>query len=76
MSEYGEITQVQLIQKEKKYTFRINTSGNTFKKESEFLAHYQQFLGADAQISVEYVDEIPVLQSGKRKLIVNEGAEH
>lgn len=76
LSEYGEITQVQLIQKEKKYTFRINTSGNTFKKESEFLAHYQQFLGADAQISVEYVDEIPVLQSGKRKLIVNEGAEH
>ena len=76
LSEYDEITQVQLIQKEKRYTFRINTSGNTFKKESEFLAHYQQFLGADAQIQVVYVDEIPVLQSGKRKLVVNEGPDH
>jgi len=73
LSEYDEIAQVQLIQKEKRYTFRINTSGNTFKRESEFLAHYQQFLGADAQIQVVYVDEIPVLQSGKRKLVVNEG---
>lgn len=76
LSDYEEITQVQLVQKDKEYSFRINTSGRTFKRESEFLAYYQKFLGSDAQISVEYVDEIPVLQSGKRKLIVNEGAEH
>jgi phenylacetate-CoA ligase len=76
LSEYDEISQVQLIQKNKQYTFRINTSGKTFTREPEFLAHYQQFLGADAQIQVVYVDEIPVLQSGKRKLVVNEGPDH
>lgn len=72
LSDYDEISQVQLIQKEKLYTFRINTSGKTFTREPEFLAHYQQFLGADAQIQVDYVDEIPILQSGKRKLVLNE----
>ena len=29
-------------------------------------------LGVDAQIDVEMIDEIPVLASGKRKMVLNE----
>ena len=74
LSAYTEITQMQLIQNGLTYTFRLNTSGKDFSREQEFINHYAAFFGSGAIVRVVYVNEIPVLQSGKRKLIVNKGA--
>lgn len=32
----------------------------------------KKYLGDDAMISFEYVSEIPVLSSGKRRFVINE----
>lgn len=40
--------------------------------ETFFIDNFKRILGQKAQISIEYVDEIPVLSSGKRKYIINE----
>jgi phenylacetate-CoA ligase len=42
-----------------------------FTKEDKLVQEFKQYLGADANFSVEYVDEIPLLASGKRKKIAN-----
>lgn len=42
-----------------------------FKREGYMLTMLKSFLGDDASIEVEYVEEIPVLKSGKRKQVVN-----
>lgn len=71
LHDYPELNQVQFIQSDKKrYTIRINKSG-TFSRENEFIYLFKRDMGKDAIISVEYVDEIPLLKSGKRKLTVN-----
>ena len=71
MWKYTEIRQYQLIQEDqKKYTFKINIDGN-FEREQQLVEEYKSFLGEDADFRVEYVDEIPLLSSGKRKKTVN-----
>lgn len=71
MWQYTEIDQYQLIQEgEKLYTFKIN-SQNIFSKENQLIDEFKSFLGTDADFRVEYVSEIPLLASGKRKKIVN-----
>ena len=65
------IIQWQLIQKdEKKYTVRLN-----MKEENsidETLDEIRSVLGSDSEITTEYVNDIPVLASGKRKPVVCE----
>ncbi|HSV88888.1 MAG TPA: hypothetical protein VLH61_09620 [Bacteroidales bacterium] len=71
MWQYTDIIQYQLIQEgPKEYTFKINAE-KTFNREAQLVAEFKSFLGADANFRVEYVDEIPLLASGKRKKIVN-----
>ncbi|MBK8486690.1 MAG: phenylacetate--CoA ligase family protein [Bacteroidetes bacterium] len=71
MWQYTEILQYQLIQYGlKSYLFKINLSG-VFTKEKKLISEFKQYLGDDADFRVEYVDEIPLLASGKRKKIVN-----
>jgi phenylacetate-CoA ligase len=71
MWKYMEIEQYQLIQEEKtKYVFRINAK-DTFNKESQLISEFKTYLGNDADFKIEYVNEIPLLSSGKRKKIVN-----
>ncbi len=71
MWQYTEITQYQLVQYgPKDYLFKINMEGR-FQREAKLIAEFKQFLGADANFKVEYVDEIPLLASGKRKKIAN-----
>lgn len=71
MWKYTEITQYQLVQYgEKDYLFKINTN-NGFEKEQELKNEFISYLGSDANFKVEYVSEIPLLSSGKRKKIVN-----
>lgn len=71
MWKYTEITQYQLVQYGKKdYLFKINVD-KEFRKEAELKKEFIAYLGSDANFNVEYVSEIPLLSSGKRKKIVN-----
>lgn len=73
MHEFLEIRQYQFVQNgAKDYRMLLNLcSGNVFKREEEMVEMLKSFLGQDANICVEYVNEIPVLKSGKRKQVVN-----
>jgi phenylacetate-CoA ligase len=71
MWQYTEIIQYQLIQEGRKdYTFKINTD-KRFTKEEKLIKEFKAYLGNDAIFTIEYVSEIPLLSSGKRKMIVN-----
>lgn len=71
MWKYTEILQYQIIQSgRKEYIFKINVDGD-FKREAELVREFKSYLGEDADFKVEYVSEIPLLSSGKRKKIVN-----
>jgi|SRR5690554_224659 len=71
MWKYSEISQYQLIQNHKKeYIFKINVE-NDFAREEELVKEFKSYLGEDANFTVEYVAEIPLLSSGKRKKVVN-----
>lgn len=71
MWKYTEIDQYQLIQEgEKKYRIRISIR-QCFERERELVSEFREYLGADAEFQVDYVNEIPVLKSGKRKKVVN-----
>jgi phenylacetate-CoA ligase len=71
MWQYTEILQYQLVQYgAKDYLFKINMEG-AFTKEEKLVMEFKQYLGHDANFKVEYVDEIPLLASGKRKKIAN-----
>ncbi|WP_248723159.1 CoF synthetase [Seonamhaeicola sp. ML3] len=72
LSLYSNVKQGQLIQTDKTvYTLKLNVNPN-FNKEGEILNLFKGFLGEDASINIKYVDEIPVLSSGKRRLTINE----
>lgn len=73
MHEFLEIQQYQFIQNEANdYEMLLNLKdkGN-FQREQDMLSMLREYLGDDANIKVRYVDEIPVLKSGKRKQVVN-----
>jgi phenylacetate-CoA ligase len=65
------IKQYQFIQDDKtSYTFKVNApyiEGD----EALFKSRIKKILGDDANVTVEYIDEIPLLASGKRQRIVN-----
>jgi phenylacetate-CoA ligase len=68
---YPEIKQYQFIQLSKKeYLFKLNLEGN-FEREELLISEFKNYFGLDANIKVEYVDEIPLLNSGKRKKVMN-----
>lgn len=65
------IKQYQFIQ-EGKTSYRLRLCVNeTFSQEQSVVEQLKKILGDDAQIEIDYVDEIPVLNSGKRKYIVS-----
>ena len=69
--EYTGIIQGQLIQEQKKaYVLKINTT-NEFNEEAQVIKQFKGFLGHDADIKIDYVNEIPLLSSGKRKATIN-----
>lgn len=71
MWQYTEINQYQLIQEaEKTYVIKISMEG-VFSKEQKLISEFKQYLGQDADFTIEYVREIPLLDSGKRRKIVN-----
>ena len=71
MWKYNTLNQYQFIQiAEKTYLFKLNTD-KTFLKEDELINEFKGYLGNDADIKIEYVNEIPLLSSGKRKKVLN-----
>ncbi|WP_438712201.1 CoF synthetase [Aquimarina muelleri] len=72
VNKYSELRQSQLIQKAPGiYHFKLN-SKDKFLREEEFLNEFKVYLGEEAKITIEYVNEIPLLASGKRRVMVNE----
>lgn len=68
---YPEIIQYQFIQKTKtSYHFKLNLNV-AFERENELIEEFKKYFGQDASITVEYVKEIPLLNSGKRKKVLN-----
>lgn len=68
---YPEIKQYQFIQTSKSnYLFKLNLEGK-FHREQLLISEFKKYFGEDAEISVEYVNEIPLLNSGKRKKVMN-----
>ncbi len=74
---YPNILQWQFIQKEEmKYLLKIVLKKNSTLNESEIIKLLKETFGNDAEIIFEYVNEIPVLNSGKRKPVVCEYVKH
>lgn len=70
--DYPELEQFQIIQNDvKDYVLRINCVSTAFAKEDEFIKYYMKILGDDANLELEFVNEVPILKSGKRKVVVN-----
>ncbi|ULC58281.1 CoF synthetase [Flaviramulus sp. BrNp1-15] len=71
IDRYDGIIQGQLIQESKyEYTLKLNVS-ELFNKELEIINEFKGYLGINAKIKVVYVNEIPLLDSGKRRSTVN-----
>lgn len=71
MWQYTNIRQYQIIQEAKgRYCMKISVAG-TFEQEAQLQSEFLEYLGADADFRIEYVDEIPLLNSGKRRKVVN-----
>lgn len=74
MHEFQDVSQYQFIQNgEKDYKMLLNlrVGLSVFVREQDMMDMLMSYLGQDAKIDVEYVNEIPVLKSGKRKQVVN-----
>jgi phenylacetate-CoA ligase len=76
MWSYPEIEQYQFIQvSNKDYTFKISMK-DKFEREVELTNEFKVYLGEDANFKIEYVKEIPLLNSGKRKKVMNISAQN
>lgn len=71
LCKYGDFKQFQLVQYGKKdYNINLNTTQKV-EREMDLLEEFKGYLGNDANIKVNYVDEIPILNSGKRQEVTN-----
>lgn len=72
MWKFDKLKQYQFIQNgEKEYVLKVN-GAEGFYKDEEFVEHLKSVLGQDANITIEHVDGIPSLASGKfKKTICN-----
>ncbi|WP_282123446.1 CoF synthetase [Algibacter mikhailovii] len=76
VNSFSGIKQSQLIQETKNgYKIVLNVNSK-FKHEKELINKFKSFLGDDAEVIIEYVNEIPLLNSGKRKTTINNYLTH
>jgi len=67
----SEIRQFQFIQNGRDlYLIKLNCSESSFTRDEELASELRNYLGKNAVISMDFVDEIPLLASGKRKKII------
>jgi phenylacetate-CoA ligase len=71
MMPFERLSQYQFIQESaKQYTLKLN-GARAHYEDAVFVELFQDFLGHDAEIVIEHVNEIPVLSSGKRKKVMS-----
>ena len=71
MWPFDKLLQYQFIQEgAKHYKFKLNGAKGHYD-DATFVKIVKDALGEDAEVVIEHVNEIPVLESGKRKNIVN-----
>lgn len=71
LESHPDIKQFQFIQEDQaKYRLKLAVR-KRLENEKEVIDRFKGFLGMDAKIEIAYVDEIPQLGSGKRRIIVN-----
>ena len=69
--KYQDIKQFQIIQSGRgKYKLVLNCS-DPYPGINDLTVYLKGYLGNDATIETEYVNEIPLLSSGKRKIVLN-----
>ena len=68
---FPEVKQFQIIQEDKaRYRVKVN-SGSVFTGQEKLKNIFRQSLGEDIQITIEETGEIPILSSGKRRMMIN-----
>jgi len=68
---FDKLLQYQFIQEgEKQYVLKLNGAEGHYD-DAVFVGFVKDALGQDAEVVIEHVNEIPVLASGKRKIVVN-----
>ena len=75
--QYPGIDQFQFIEEENnEYFIKLKITADFDKsREKELIELYKGYFGPNANVFVEYVNEIPLLLSGKRKLVINKTIE-
>ena len=72
LNSITSIVQYQFMQKDKDiYKIKLKVSDN-FTDEKDVINNLKDILGEDANINLEYVDDIKPLKSGKRPYIISE----
>lgn len=72
LRDYTELVRFQFVQKDKnKYLLKLITRDN-FTVEAEIAGKIKEKLGQGIDLTIEYVEDIPPLQSGKRPYVINE----
>lgn len=70
MWPFNKLLQYQFIQENKnEYVIKLNGAQGNYK-DNEFVEIFKGLLGQEANIIIEHVEEIPILNSGKRKHVV------
>ncbi|MAU15653.1 MAG: CoF synthetase [Muricauda sp.] len=71
--QFNGIEQFQFIEEENgEYTIKLKVSEKFDQNDEDRIRHqYLEYFGEDAIINIVYVDDIPLLPSGKRKLVIN-----
>jgi phenylacetate-CoA ligase len=71
INHFNQITQYQFVQEgEKDYLLNININ-DPFNNEEELIQSVKNYVGEDGKVKVAYVEEVPLLASGKRQRVVN-----
>jgi phenylacetate-CoA ligase len=68
---YTKLKQFQFVQESPEDYQIILNGGHGQYPDEEFIALAKRFLGQDARVTVAHVDQIPLISSGKFKLVVN-----
>lgn len=69
--KFGKIKQFQLIQ-DSAFDYRVKVNGNRDAyPHGDIIGEFRKFLGSDANIALEFVDEIPMAASGKYQYTVS-----
>ncbi|GAA4286958.1 hypothetical protein [Georgenia daeguensis] len=72
LSRFTDVRQFQVAQTGPgRYTLRLNASPDA-GRDTQIRAQLLDALGADADLVITYVEEVPLLASGKRQVVVNE----